>query len=77
MWVAIILLMFITIWMTLTFTNTLCDNETVGMGLCWRRAQPVGNQGECPICPDCPTVPSAPSPSPGTSTYMKQPYYSV
>lgn len=79
MWgaVTIILLIFITIWMALTFTNTLCDNQYVGLGLCfdtaWKARRPVS------FCPPCVTA-AAPSPSPtpaprsGTSGYEVEPY---
>ena len=81
MWgiVTIILLIFITIWMALTFTNTLCDNQYVGLGLCfdkgWKSKRPVS------FCPPCVTAPSpqpamAPAPTPRTltSTYEVEPY---
>jgi hypothetical protein len=69
--VVIILLIFLTIWMALTFTNQLCTGM-VGFGLCYKTAKD----------PACPVCPSAPAPSPviispaarGTSTYEMEPY---
>jgi len=75
MWgvVTIILLIFITIWMALTFTNTLCDNQYVGLGLCydaaWKAQRPVS------FCPPCaPTNTPAQTPRTGTSGYEVEPY---
>ena len=80
MWVIVlILLIFITIWMSLTFTNTLCDNEYVGMGLCfdqaWKTKRPVS------FCPPCvaaaPALAPSPAPSPmGSSGYTAEPFAS-
>lgn len=63
MWaIVLILVIFLTIWMSLTFTGMLCDNEYVGMGLCydpaWKNKRPVSS---CPVCP-------SPVPSPPTNT---------
>ena len=68
MWaIVLILVIFLTIWMSLTFTNTLCDNEYVGMGLCydpaWKAMRPVS------YCPPCPT----PVPPTTVSTYVAEP----
>ena len=45
---------FIVVWVSLTFTNTLC-NGTVGV--CFKKAQPAGNDGACATCAACPTSP--------------------
>ena len=79
MWgiVTIILLIFIAIWMSLTFTNTLCDNQYVGLGLCfdqaWKTKRPVSF---CPPCAPATSAPSPPAPAPRTmtSTYEVEPY---
>ena len=64
--IVLVLLVFITIWMALTFTNTLCTG-TVGFGLCFKSAKD-------PACPVCPSTPSpTPSPSSGSSGYMPEP----
>jgi hypothetical protein len=61
--VVFVLIIFIAIWMTLTFTNTLCTGA-VGFGLCYKSA----NDPACPVCP--PT----PAPAPTTvSHYMPEP----
>ena len=61
--IVVVLLVFITIWMALTFTNTLCTG-TVGFGLCYNTA----TDPACPTCPVCPPPPpTAPSTSPSTS----------
>ena len=67
-WVIVaILVVFITIWMILTFTNTLCTGA-VGFGLCYKSA----SDPACPVCPVCPTP--APVPAPTTvSHYMPEP----
>ncbi len=82
MWVIVlILLAFITLWMTLSFTNTLCDNEYVGIGMCfdpaWKTMRPPS------ACPACPVPSPAPSPSPSpspsessTSGYTAEPFCS-
>ena len=81
MWgiITLILVIFLTIWMSLTFTDTLCNNEYVGMGLCynpaWKTQRPVS------FCPPCsaPAPSPAPSPvmrSPGSSGYTAEPYSS-
>lgn len=77
MWGSIILIIFIIIWMSLTFTDTLCDNEYVGMGLCfdpaWKTRRPVS------FCPPCVAAASAPAPrpaAPSTSGYTAEPYSS-
>jgi hypothetical protein len=76
MWVTLVLLIFITIWMSLTFTGMLCDNEYVGMGLCydaaWKAKRPVSF---CPPCAPAPAPTTAPAPAPRTtSTYEVEPY---
>ena len=65
-WIVVfVLIIFIAIWMTLTFTNTLCTG-TVGFGLCYKSA----NDPACPVCPPTP----APAPAPTTvSHYMPEP----
>lgn len=49
-WVILALLAFIAIWMSLTFTNTLCEGA-VGFGLCYKKKSPASSP--------------SPSPSPG------------
>lgn len=70
MWgyVVIILLIFITVWMSLTFTNQFCATGPVAFGLCYKSA----SDPACPTCPVCPPAP-APSPSSTTSHYMPEP----
>jgi len=66
--IVLVLLVFIAIWMALTFTNTLCTGN-VGFGLCYKSA----NDPACPVCPVCPPAP-APVPTPSTvSNYMPEP----
>jgi hypothetical protein len=60
MWaIVLILVIFLTIWMSLTFTDTLCDNKYVGMGLCynaaWKTQRPVS------FCPPCAQSPAPPA----------------
>ena len=65
--VVAILVIFLSIWMSLTFTNQLCTGA-VGFGLCYNSA----TDPACPVCPVCPTpAPSAPA----TSHYEMEPYY--
>lgn len=69
MGVILALVVFLTIWMALTFTNTLCDGM-VGIGLCYNKSI------NCPACPAAP-APKAPSPcvrSPTTSCYEPEPF---
>ena len=64
---AVCLLLFIIVWMSLTFTNQFCTGQ-IGFDLCYKT--------ECPVC----TVAPAPAPAPAsntattTSMYMPQPY---
>ena len=90
--VAVLLFIFLAVWLTLTFTNMFCDGA-IGFGLCWKKQQPAGKEGacsSCPVCPVCPTVPApapaarapaprAPAPAtPGVAGgYMPEPYASV
>ena len=60
---AVCFLLFIVVWMALTFTNKLCTG-TIGVGLCYKTA-------DDPACPVCPV---SQSPASTTSTYMRQPY---
>lgn len=68
--VVAILVLFLIIWMSLTFTNQLCVGP-VGFGLCFKSA----DDPACPVCP-----PPAPAPTPvtapasGTSNYEMEPY---
>ena len=71
-WIVVaILVIFLIIWMSLTFTNQLCVGP-VGFGLCYKSDKD----------PACPVCPSAPAPAPvttgpattGTSTYEMEPY---
>jgi hypothetical protein len=50
--------LFIAIWMILTFTNVMCNDM---VGLCFKKAQPVGKEGACTTCPVCVVSPSGPS----------------
>jgi hypothetical protein len=77
MWaIVLILVIFLTIWMSLTFTDTLCDNKYVGMGLCynaaWKTQRPVS------FCPPCAQSPArAPVALPqGSSGYTADPFAS-
>ena len=65
-----ILVVFLIIWMSLTFTNQLCTGM-VGFGLCFKSA----NDPACPVCP-APVAAPAPvtAPTTGTSTYEMEPY---
>lgn len=73
-WIIVaILVVFLIIWMSLTFTNQLCTGM-VGFGLCYKTCQ-------TPACPVCPAVVAPPVTSPatspaatGTSTYEMEPY---
>ena len=68
-WIVVaILVIFLTIWMALTFTNQLCIGP-VGFGLCYKTDKD-------PACPVCPPAAPAPVPAPvaGTSTYEMEPY---
>ena len=76
-WIIVaILVVFLIIWMSLTFTNQLCTGM-VGFGLCYKTDKdPV-----CPVCPVCPAVVAPPATSPATSpaatstsTYEMEPY---
>ena len=56
-----VLVLFLIIWMSLSFTNQLCDS----VGLCYNKV--------CPVCPSTPAP--APAPAPATATgYMPEPY---
>ena len=59
-----VLVLFLIIWMSLSFTNQLCDS----VGLCYKK--------ECPVCPSAPAPSPAPAPAPAptVSTYMPEPY---
>ena len=65
--IVLVLLVFITIWMILTFTNTLCTGGA-GIGLCYKTA----NDPACPVCPPAPVPAPVPTPS-TTSHYMPEP----
>jgi len=72
----LILVIFLTIWMSLTFTGMLCDNEYVGMGLCydpaWKAKRPVSF---CPPCAPATPAPPVNTPSPAMrSTYTAEPF---
>lgn len=79
MWaIVLILLIFLIIWMSLTFTDTLCDNKYVGMGLCfnpeWKTRRPVSF---CPPCAQAPAPPQTPAAPPmGSSGYTAEPFAS-
>jgi hypothetical protein len=45
--IIIVLLLFIIIWMSLSFKNVLCEGRA-GFGLCYKKAAPA-----CPACPAC------------------------
>ena len=68
--VVAILVVFLIIWMSLTFTNQLCTGM-VGFGLCFKSP-------DDPACPVCPAPVAAPSPvtapTTGTSNYEMDPY---
>ena len=70
-WIVVaILVIFLTIWMALTFTNQLCVGP-VGFGLCYK----TDKDPACPVCPTPTPVPvSAPMPVAGTSHYEMEPY---
>ena len=61
--IAVLLFLFIAVWLTLTFTNMFCDSA-IGFGLCWKKAQPAGKEGACPTCATCPVCPTVPAPAP-------------
>ena len=66
---AFCLLIFIIVWMSLTFTNQFCTGK-VGFGLCYKTA--------CPVCMTSPAPSPSPAPASNTATttsmYMSQPY---
>ena len=47
--IIIVLLLFIIIWMSLSFKNVLCEGRA-GFGLCYKKAAPA-----CPACQACQT----------------------
>ena len=62
--IAVILAMFLVIFLPLVFTNQLC---TAKIGLCYKKS-------DDPFCAACPTPTPAPVPTPSTtSTYMTWP----
>jgi hypothetical protein len=64
-----ILVVFLIIWMSLTFTNQFCTGM-VGFGLCFKSA----DDPACPVCPE-PVAPPVTGPAAtGTSTYEMEPY---
>jgi hypothetical protein len=83
--VAIILAIFMTIWMALAYTNTLCSNKLVGHGLCYNTKYCVGGFGncndtikpilpsECAVCTTSPASPAHPCPGAATSCYTQEP----
>jgi hypothetical protein len=68
-----ILVVFLIIWMSLTFTNQFCTGM-VGFGLCYKSA----DDPACPVCPAPVAAPMAPPvtgpAAAGTSTYEMEPY---
>ena len=64
---AFCLLIFIIVWMSLTFTNQFCTGK-VGFGLCYKT--------DCPVCAMSPAPAPAPASNTATTTsmYMSQPY---
>lgn len=68
-----ILVVFLIIWMSLTFTNQFCTGM-VGFGLCFKSA----DDPACPVCPPPVAAPMAPPvtgpAATGTSTYEMEPY---
>ena len=62
---AVCFLVFIVVWISLTFTNQFCTGK-IGFGLCYKTS-------DDPACPVCPTTP-APVTTTTTSSYMRQPY---
>jgi hypothetical protein len=71
--VVVILVIFLIIWMALTFTNQLCVGP-VGFGLCFKSP----DDPACPVCP-APVAPPMEPPvtgpaAAGTSTYEMEPY---
>lgn len=65
--VVFLLVVFLVVWMSLTFTNQFCTG-LIGFGLCYKTDKD-------PACPKCPPVAMAPSPAQTTtSTYIPEPY---
>ena len=62
---AFCLLIFIIVWMSLTFTNQFCTGK-VGFGLCYKT--------DCPVCAMSPAPAPASNTATTTSMYMSQPY---
>ena len=66
---AVCLLLFIIVWMSLTFTNQFCTGK-IGFDLCYKT--------DCPVCTMSPAPAPAPAPvsntAPTTSMYMPKPY---
>jgi hypothetical protein len=72
-WGLILLILFIIIWMALTFTNTLCSP----IGLCYKQTCPPPTV--CPVCPPAQAPAQAPAPmarapSNATSGFVPEPY---